>query len=436
MESDSYFYFIVIMINIAVAVWGSGVLTALFELSWAKIRKLDPEKRMALITNASKLLENRTNYRIIFRLVLLTNLAIVSILFFLLINSAFPGHTSVLYVLGCGVASTIFFVLVTELIGNGLLASRSWLLLDISMPVLKILFMLVNPLIHPAILLQKRLNLLKEKESKEEKATTADEIMSLVENDAHQEAENAALEASERQMIRGIFDLDETQVKEIMTPRVDIDALKVDSSISEVRKKIVESGHSRIPVYKDRIDEIQGFIYAKDLLNEGKIKNLSSLKEIIHPPVFIPETKYVSDLLEEFKQSKNHIAVVIDEYGGTAGLVTFEDILEEIVGEIRDEYDSDEDLPQYLIAEDGALVADGRLAIDEINQLLKVSISDDEEYDTIGGYVTSELGRIPKTMEVISLPEIKVQILEADDRKVSKLKLHKITKENGEEKIV
>ena len=432
METNALFYLFLVLLNFLIAIWLTGLWTALLELSWAKIRKLDPQKRGKLIARSQILLERRTNNRIIVRVMTLTNLGGASINFYILVHRLIAVNTSIFVESACALIIFFLFVFLSEIFGHALLAPRQWLVLSLSVPVLEVLSHFFNPAISFVILLQKQLNLFRNHQGDEDKATTADEIISLVENDAKLQGETATLEASERKMIRGIFDLDETLVKEVMTPRVDIHALKLPSSISEVRKMIVECGHSRIPVYEERIDEIVGLIYAKDLLDEEKIKNLKSLDVIMHPPVFIPETKNVSELLEEFKQTKNQIAVIIDEYGGTAGLVTIEDILEEIVGEIHDEYDTEEDEPRFIFNEDGSLTTDARVAVDRINELLSMSIPEEEDYDTIGGYITGELGRIPKPMEIVDLPGIKVQILEANDRKISKLKLNTLDMENGD----
>jgi CBS domain containing-hemolysin-like protein len=243
-----------------------------------------------------------------------------------------------------------------------------------------------------------------------------------VEQDATEEEEDGSLEDNERRMIRGIFDLDETLVKEIMTPRVDIDALSIISSIGEAKAHIVECGHSRIPVYRGTVDSIVGVVYSKHLLDDSRLAAADSVEQIMQQPVFVPETKNVGELLDEFRQRKNHLAVIIDEYGGTSGIVTIEDILEEIVGEIQDEFDADEP-PGHQNVSDGAFEIDARMPIDEVNELLGVDISDDEEYDTIGGYVTKVLGRIPKSMENVQVPWLDVHILDADERKISRMRL-------------
>ena len=435
MENDSFLFLFLIIFNFFVAIWLTGLLKALSELSWAKIRKLDLQRRKKLIDNSKMLLDKRKSYGLIIRILVLSNLTAVSIIFYRGVQNMLTEDTSTPMALSCALLIMFLFVSITEILAEGLLAPRQWVVLGLSIPILKIFYHLFNPIVSLALLVQNRLKMLHDSQKEEDIATTEDEIISLVENDAKQQGETATLEASEREMIRGIFDLDETLVKEIMTPRVDMHALKLPSSIAEAKEMIIECGHSRIPLYEERIDEIVGLIYAKDLLDDKKIKNLTSLKHIMHPPVFIPETKYVSELLEDFKQNKNQIAIIIDEYGGTAGIVTVEDILEEIVGEIHDEYDTVADEPQYTFNEDGVLVTDARVAIDQINELLNISISEEEDYDTIGGYITSELGRIPKPEEVIDLPEVTVQILEANDRKISKIKLSKVKVEDMKNEV-
>ena len=204
--------------------------------------------------------------------------------------------------------------------------------------------------------------------------------MSLVEQDAAEEAETGTLEASERRMIRGIFDLGETLVKEIMTPRVDIEALQTRTTFQDAKRKIVECGHTRIPVFRNSIDDIIGVVYSKHLLDDEKLREANTLEHIMQEPVFIPETKNVDDLLDEFRQTKIHLAVIIDEYGGTAGIVTIEDILEEIVGEIQDEFDVGEEVAEVAEADDGSFEVDARTPVDghRAQQVVGLQVAVDE----------------------------------------------------------
>ena len=288
-------------------------------------------------------------------------------------------------------------------------------------------------LIYPLSLFEQRVQRTQGDENHAQ-VTAEDEILSLVEEDTQDHpdlAPSAAtpvndLESDEKRMLNGVINLDKTLVHEIMTPRVDIDAIEEQLSISEARKAISASGHSRIPLISKSVDAIIGILYAKDFLDEEHLAKISSLKELAHPPVFIPDTKNVSDLLEEFRAKHIHLAVVLDEYGGTAGIVTFEDILEEIVGEIQDEFDRDEapanrNTPQA----DGSMIADARMTIWELNQLMDMEISEEDGYDTLGGYIMASLGRIPQAGEHIETEELAIDILAASPRRLDTVKIRR-----------
>jgi CBS domain containing-hemolysin-like protein len=256
----------------------------------------------------------------------------------------------------------------------------------------------------------------------DEPPSAEDEIMSLVEQE-HVQNGQIALEEDEKEMIRGIFDLDNTPVREIMTPRVDMISLPGSSTVKEARERFVTSGHSRIPVYQNNIDEIKGMLYAKDFL--ANLPEEKHCEEFAHKPLFVPETKNVGDLLHELKNNSIHVAIIIDEYGGTSGIVSLEDILEEIVGEIRDEYDSEADTevqPEKMA--DGSIVTEGRSLISDINELLGTKIPEDEDVDTVGGYVCGHLGRIPEAGEILELKNIAAfTVIEADHRKIVSLRI-------------
>ena len=235
------------------------------------------------------------------------------------------------------------------------------------------------------------------------------------------------MEETTGKMIRGILDLDETLVKEIMTPRVDVIGVELATSVKDLRKTIVSCGHSRIPVYERNIDSILGVVYSKNMLDDETVSDATSLKDIMHEAVYIPESKNVDQLLKEFQQNKVHIAVVLDEYGGTAGIVTLEDILEEIVGEIADEFDGEEEEDQPLsVSEDGWLELDGRTELEDVGEVLDLYLEEDEDNVTIGGFISSNLGRIPKPGEQIKLDDFEADIIDADERRLTKLRIRKL----------
>ena len=245
---------------------------------------------------------------------------------------------------------------------------------------------------------------------------------------ASEEELQELIDASEQQgiidegagnMLQSILELDETILREIMVPRTDMVCVDAAEPLSKVLEAILESGHSRIPVYTGNIDHIIGLVYAKDLLSFwGRSLDDVVLDEVMRQPYLVPEAKQVSALLKEFQESRVHIAIVIDEYGGTSGLVTIEDLIEEIVGDIQDEYDREE---QWLTVEaDGSVLVDGRLSIEEFEEHFDIEVAR-EKFDTVGGYVVELYGRVPAVGERIQVGEFEMLIKEGDQRAVRKL---------------
>ena len=285
--------------------------------------------------------------------------------------------------------------------------------------------LLANTILLPFTLLAKRLRKnaedWRDEEAPDQKVSTEDEILSFVEN--YSDNENDDLEEEEKRMIKGILDLGDMSVREIMTPRVDLSALPSTASIEEAKKMFIETGHSRIPVYNRTVDEIKGIIYAKDFIDDRKIAG-KTLDQLAHKPIFIPESKEVGELLEEIKRKHNHFAVIIDEYGGTSG-----------IGDVQDEYDNEEEektKPQLM--PDGSIVLEARTMISDVNEIMDSDIPDTEAADTIGGYICYELGRIPEEGEIFHFENnpLSALVLKADKRKILQLKL--MYKEQDEEK--
>ena len=246
------------------------------------------------------------------------------------------------------------------------------------------------------------------------------EIMDAV---SHGET-SGAVHASERDMIKSVMVLDETSAGEIMTPRTNIVAIDADADYATVRELAQTDGHSRIPVYEETMDQILGVLYAKDLLGISDPAEFS-LRQTMRNVTFVPETKDLVSLLREFQTNRVHIAIVLDEYGGTAGLVTIEDILEELVGEITDEHDAEPPAPPIDPIDARTTDVDARLRVEEFNEALDVSLPEDEAYDTVGGYVFSKLGRIPAVGERITEGSFTIEILEARERSINRLRIHR-----------
>jgi putative hemolysin len=248
---------------------------------------------------------------------------------------------------------------------------------------------------------------------------TADELKLIIERGGQQ----GILEAEEEQMINAVIELGDRRLHEVMVPRTDIVALPAKASFEEAIDTIVQEGHSRVPVYEDSIDEVVGILYAKDLLPYLKTgaEPRPPIRSILRTPVFAPESMTIDDLLHDFQRKKVHIAIVLDEYGGTAGLVSIEDLLEEIVGEIQDEYDVEEEMVVRL--SDDEIRIDGRVAVDELADLFDTTLAleDEAEYDTIGGLVFHRIGRVPVPGDQVEIDGLRLTVESTDGRRVGKV---------------
>ncbi len=248
---------------------------------------------------------------------------------------------------------------------------------------------------------------------------TADELRLIVERGGEQ----GILEAEEEQMINAVIELGGRRVHEVMVPRTAIVGLPASATYDEAIDLIIAEGHSRVPVYEASVDEVVGILYAKDLLPflKSDAAARSSLRTMLRTPVFVPESMSIDDLLHEFQRRKVHIAIVLDEYGGTAGLVTIEDLLEEIVGEIQDEYDEEEPLVEQLDAD--RVRVDGRASIDDLLDLwdMKLTLEDEDEYDTVGGFVYHRIGGVPSPGDEIRFSGLRLTVETTDGRRVGKV---------------
>jgi CBS domain containing-hemolysin-like protein len=397
---------------------------ALIQLSGGRVRRIENKDR-ALAGKLELWIEKRSAYETVFRFLSLLMVSFISVAGFDILKSHYPDftRTTVFLVFFCAGLS---FMLFAEIITGLAVHLFDIALLKITMPfIIALRYTFFFPLVFITESIKNKTEEAHFKDGDEERTTAEDEIMSLVEQDSSDKDDSSSLEEDEKRMIRGIFDLDNTSVREIMTPRVDVKALSIDKSVEEAIALITETGHSRIPVYEGSIDDIQGILYAKDLLDREKIKD-KPLKSLLRKPIFVPETKEVGDLLEEIKKNRRHVVIVIDEYGGTAGIITLEDIIEEIVGEIRDEYDQNEDdSPTHAELPDGSHIFEARTLISEVNEILGIYLPDGEDVDTLGGLVCSELGHIPKPGEEVYFDDKKVHIkvLKSDSKKVLSLKI-------------
>ncbi len=257
-------------------------------------------------------------------------------------------------------------------------------------------------------------------------AITQDELEFLIEV-----GEKAGvLEDMKRTMINGVFEFDETRVREIMTPRTDIIAVEKNQSIEEAVQLTIQTGHSRLPVYEDRIDNIMGIIFAKDLLRvlsdpDRSNKTPLNLSHVMREPLFVPESKPLMEVFKELKRTKNHMAIIIDEYGGTAGIVTMEDILEEIVGDIQDEFDAEE--AKILKIDDNTYDVAGSVNISEFVEYFDLDESFEKEVegevDTIAGWMTQSLGSLPEVGQSLSHGPLTIEVTDVERHRIERLRV-------------
>ena len=268
---------------------------------------------------------------------------------------------------------------------------------------------------------------------------STEELKLLVETGSEQ----GGIEEEEKEMIHGVIELGDKRVHEVMVPRIGIRAVNVDDTLDEVLDMIVRAGHSRLPVFEDNLDNIVGILYAKDLLpylkGNGRGNGQIDIRQLVRAPVYVPESKPVDDLLHEMQAAKRHIAIVVDEYGGTAGLVTMEDVVEEIVGEIQDEYDTEESsIEDISTDEEQAFRLDGRVSMDDLRDLFDLPDDDEPDedaYDTVGGLIVHRVGRIPLPGAEIGFRDgIVIKVEAAEPRRVGKAVASRPRREeNGEE---
>ncbi|OGR32642.1 MAG: hypothetical protein A2091_04295 [Desulfuromonadales bacterium GWD2_61_12] len=251
------------------------------------------------------------------------------------------------------------------------------------------------------------------------RALTERDLQEIIE----ESEEKGIINEDEGDMLHSIFEFGDTIVREIMVPRTDMVCCPADADLNELLDAIHRSGHSRIPIYEGTVDSVVGVVYAKDLLRYwGRSSADLAITDVMREPFFVPETKNIEELLQDFRARRVHMAIAIDEYGGTSGLITIEDLIEEIVGDIQDEYDREE---EWLVEEEGGtLLVDGRLNIEELEEHFDIEIPR-EKFDTVGGYLFDLLGHIPKPGETVSDNGLEMSIVESDQRRIGKVRIRR-----------
>jgi CBS domain containing-hemolysin-like protein len=344
---------------------------------------------------------------------------------------------------GASLSPWLEFVLIALVLGQIVAMATVWLGWSIariaaarflfwSWPLWNVLGHLALPLVWSARAVDALLHRLAGRAPQEADEDSIEEEIRTIVSEGHREG---LLEEEAREMIEGVIELGDAVVSNIMTPRTEIHMIQVNTPWEEVVESVTDSGHTRVPVYDKTRDDIVGILYSKDLIPElakGPEESRRPLAELLRKPPFVPETKPVDDLLRWFQKSRTHIAVVMDEYGGVSGLVTIEDVLEEIVGEIDDEYDEQTEAKIRKI-DDDACEALGRAHVDEINAAMGFDLPENEEFHTIGGFVFAEFGRVPTLGETITWQDaVRVTVLEASRRRVNRVRLERVRKESME----
>lgn len=315
---------------------------------------------------------------------------------------------------------SVISIVLGELIPKGLaLANPDRIALTVSGPI-TLFAKIVSPLVAVLVALTKLISKPFGIDPTRTPELSAAEIRLIVEQGSQQ----GVLEAEEEQMISAVMSLSDSKLHEVMVPRIDIVAIDQEASFDDAVTLVLTEGHSRTPLYKESVDHIVGILYAKDLLRiiaAGGPR--PRLRDIMRPALFVPESQAVDDLLNELQRRRVHMAIVLDEYGGTAGLVTIEDLLEEIVGEIQDEFDEEE--PMKVIVREGEAILDGRADIDEMGELVDpaLELEDDEEYDTVGGFVYHRIGRVPVVGDKVTVDPFTITVVKVIGRRVGKVRV-------------
>lgn len=336
--------------------------------------------------------------------------------------------------ISAGVQFTVQMIL-TLVVGIVFLMTVPWTLsritgerfLQVSWPVIRWLPVFLTPVIWISWKIDEFSHRLagKEENKNGREANISEEILSVLEEGAR----GGILESEAGKMIQRVMELRDEDVAAIMTQRMDIEYIDVNATLDEALAKIINVGHSRIPVIGDSTDDIVGILYARELLKHFAKENQDSsssekltIKNLMFAPFYIPETTGIDSLLETMQKEHVHLAIVIDEYGGVAGLVTMEDVLEEIVGDIVDEFDEEEEQMVFELSQD-VIEVDARVHIDDLNEQFNFGLPEGKDFDTIGGFVITQLGKVPQVGDSLTWQQLRIDVLESDERKVCKLRL-------------
>jgi len=404
-----------LLITIALSAFFSGIETGLISLNRIALRQQEEEgDKHAIILN--QLL--RRPERLLATILVGNNIANVTITMIFLIWTARLWGFKRAELLTPLILTPIILVF-GEILPKAAFRRNTDRIMPVFAPLLRAVVLLLSPPVEAIMRLTKKVTAsLGHREKRSPFINREDVRLMFAEGE-----EKGIIEEEERELIHGVIDFGTTMVREVMVPRIDMIAVRDDSTLKEVCEIFETHSHSRLPVYHERVDDVVGMVYIFDIMRAGTQSDGNSIKDFIRPIAFTPESKRIQDLLHEFRQKQMIMAIVVDEYGGTAGLVTLEDLIEEIFGEIHDEYDV-ENLPVSNAGE-GLFVLDARMHKDEAEELIGVELPKGD-YETVGGFILKKLGRIPNKGESFRHDNFQVTIIEATERAVNRVKFNLI----------
>ncbi|MFA5478509.1 MAG: hemolysin family protein [Candidatus Muiribacteriota bacterium] len=417
----------IIFVLIALSAFFSGIETGMISINKIYIKKLVDEKNKKAIY-IQKILDNIEDFIIV---TLIGNNIMLVAISIIATNSFLPFFQNELgeslgKVVLSGFIITPLMLLFAEILPKEIFRQRADSLVLKNLNLIRLSFFIFK---IPGFILLKIFNIFKSSDGNNNLLFSKEEIEHLI----TASDKSGALQPEQKKMMEGIFELSDTQVNEIMTPRVNFVALNIDSTVADVFSCVEKHGYSRIPVYEESIDNISGFVFVLDIIHDKENGDSDGdIKKYIRKITFIPETKKIDELFTEMKLKKEQIRIVVDEHGQISGLVTLEDIIEEIVGEIQDEYDAEIEDGKYN--KDGTLIINAMLSVDEINDKFNLKIAENDEYDTLGGFLEHVSGVIPSEGQEINWKNYSFKILKMNNNSVDRILL-KVKKEEHEEEL-
>lgn len=392
-----------------------SVLLATVEHGWQKLshsKLLESAQGPSSRTRLERLLDRRDDAESALIVLRVATLVALVMSLLLLVGEVLGEGLSMQVVLWTGPISFFWIMLFCRLLPDELGTDRLQRVVRVTMPAAVALGSVLAP---PIAGLRNVLRRLTGHTEEDEAEMVADEILASVEEGERE----GHLGGHQVEMIEKVLELSEVEVHQHMTPRTDIEVIDISSTIGEARKVALETGRSRYPLVEDDdVDRVVGVVHVKDLLTKEKTEPVEVVKRA---PWFVPESKFCTDLLQEFRQHRTHLAIVLDEYGGTAGLITIEDVLEEIVGEIDDEFDKEEDGAELQILDPRHAVAPGTIHVDELNDALSIALPESDDWTTLGGFIFNTLGRLPEQGEELVQENVTLRVESVVERRVERV---------------